>query len=133
MQMPDDRFTLGEAARAIGVSQDTLRRWERAGKLRTARDERNRRLVPADEVLRLRRHPERHQTGASLSARNRFPGKVTSVEKDGVMALVEIEAGPFRVTAAVTRDSVDELELQPGDRVTATVKATSVMVERGAD
>jgi molybdopterin-binding protein len=136
MQMPpsdDDRFTLGEAARAIGVSQDTLRRWERAGKLRTERDERNRRLVPAEEVLRLRRQPERHQTGASLSARNRFPGKVTSVEKDGVMALVEIEAGPFRVTAAVTRDSVDELELQPGDRVTATVKATSVMVERGAD
>jgi molybdopterin-binding protein len=136
MQMPssaDDRFTLGEAARAIGVSQDTLRRWERAGKLRTERDERNRRLVPADEVLRLRRQPERHQTGTSLSARNRFPGKVASVEKDGVMALVEIEAGPFLVTAAVTRDSVDELGLRPGDRVTATVKATSVMVERGAD
>ena len=129
----DDRFTLGEAALAIGVSQDTLRRWERAGKLRTERDERNRRLVPADEVLRLRRQPERHQTGASLSARNRFPGTVASVEKDGVMAVVEIEAGPFRVTAAVTRDSVDELELQPGDQVTATVKATSVMVERGAD
>ena len=133
MQMPNDEFTLGEAARAIGVSQDTLRRWERAGKLRTERDERNRRLVPADEVLRLRRQPQRHRTGASLSARNRLPGKVASIEKDGVMALVEIQAGPFRVTAAVTRDSVEELDLRPGDRVTATVKATSVMIERSAD
>jgi molybdopterin-binding protein len=131
MQMPD-ALTLGEAARAIGVSQDTLRRWERAGKLRTLRDERNRRLVPAREVRRLRRRPDRHRTGAELSARNRFPGRVTSVEADGVMALVEIAAGPFRVTAAVTRDSVEELGLHEGDRVTATVKATSVMVERGA-
>jgi molybdopterin-binding protein len=133
MQMPnDDRFTLGEAARAIGVSQDTLRRWEQAGKLRTERDERNRRLVPVDEVVRLRRQPDRHRTGSELSARNRFPGRVASVEIDGVMALVEIEAGPFRVTAAVTRDSVQELDLRPGDQVTATVKATSVMVERGS-
>ena len=75
-------LTLGEAARAIGVSQDTLRRWERAGKLRTQRDERNRRLVPVKEVQRLRRRPRRHRTGASLSARNRFPGHVTSVEAD---------------------------------------------------
>ena len=133
MQMPDEPLTLGQAARAIGVSQDTLRRWERAGKLRTQRDERNRRLVPAKEVQRLRRQPERHRTGASLSARNRFPGRVTSVEADGVMALVEIEAGPFRVTAAVTRDSIEELHLHEGDLVTATVKATSVMVERGTD
>jgi len=123
-------LSLGEAARAIGVSQDTLRRWERSGKLRTQRDERNRRLVPAREVRRLKPHPERHHTGATLSARNRFPGKVSSVECDGVMALVEIEAGPFRLTAAVTRDSVEELGLRRGDQVTATVKATSVMVER---
>ena len=131
MQMPEQPLTLGQAARAIGVSQDTLRRWERAGKLRTQRDERNRRLVPAREVRRLRRRPQRHHTGASLSARNRFPGRVISIEADGVMALVEIEAGPFLLTAAVTRDSVDELELREGDLVSATVKATSVMVERG--
>ena len=124
-------LTLGEAARAIGVSQDTLRRWERAGKLHTQRDQRNRRLVPAEEVRRLRAHPERHRTGMSLSARNRFPGRVKSVEADGVMALVEVEAGPFLVTAAVTRDAVDELDLREGDTVTATVKATSVMLERG--
>jgi molybdopterin-binding protein len=129
MQMPD--LTLGEAARAIGVSADTLRRWDRAGRLRTVRDARNRRLVPAAEVSRLARHPRRHETGDSLSARNRFPGTVASVEVDGVMALVEIEAGPFRVTAAVTRDAVEELGLAPGVRATAAVKATSVMVERG--
>jgi molybdopterin-binding protein len=125
-------MTLGEAARAIGVSQDTLRRWERAGKLHTQRDERNRRLVPAEEVRRLRSQPDRHRTGMALSARNRFPGRVKSVEADGVMALVEVEAGPFLVTAAVTRDAVEELGLREGDRVTATVKATSVMLERGA-
>jgi molybdopterin-binding protein len=123
-------LTLGEAARALGVSADTLRRWDRAGKLRTVRDSRNRRLVPPEEIERLSETPKRHSTGDTLSARNRFPGVVTSVEVDGVMALVEIEAGPFRVTAAVTRDSVEELGLAPGVPATAAVKATSVMVER---
>jgi molybdopterin-binding protein len=122
-------LSLGEAAKALGVSVDTLRRWDRDGKLRTTRDERNRRRVPAREVQRLRRGPARHTTGEPLSARNRFPGVVTSVEVDGVMALVEIEAGPFRVTAAITRDSVEELGLAPGVPATAAVKATSVMVE----
>ena len=70
--------------------------------------------------------------GAPLSARNRFPGVVRSVEVDGVMALVEIEAGPHRIIAAVTRDAVRELGLAPGVPATAAVKATSVMVERGA-
>jgi molybdopterin-binding protein len=125
-------LTLGEAASAIGVSPDTLRRWDRDGKLRTFRDERNRRMVSADEVARLsRRRRQRHSTGGQLSARNRMPGVVRSVEVDGVMALVEIEAGPFLLTAAVTRDSVEELGLAPGVQATATVKATSVMVERG--
>jgi molybdopterin-binding protein len=127
--MPD--LTLGEAARAIGVSADTLRRWDRAGRLRTVRDERNRRLVPEAEVARLTQHPRRHAAGDRLSARNRFPGVVRSVEVDGVMALVEIEAGPFLVTAAVTRDAVEELQLAPGVAATAAVKATSVMVDRG--
>ena len=84
------------------------------------------------EVERLARRPERKPAGAALSARNRFPGVVRSVESDGVMALVEIEAGPHRITAAVTRDAVRELGLAPGVPATATVKATSVMVERGA-
>jgi molybdopterin-binding protein len=121
---------LGEAARAIGVSTDTLRRWERAGKLKTVRDSANRRRVPASEVERLSERPSRHRAGATLSARNRFSGVVRSVEVEGVMALVEIEAGPHLVTAAVTRDAVEELKLAPGVPATATVKATSVMVER---
>jgi len=123
-------LTLGEAAKAIGVSADTLRRWDRSGKLRTTRDERNRRLVPPEEVERLSGTPRRHQTGNALSARNRFAGVVKSVEVDGVMALVEIEAGPHLVVAAVTRDAVEELGLAPGVPATAAVKATSVMVER---
>jgi molybdopterin-binding protein len=123
-------LTLGEAAKAIGVSADTLRRWDRSGKLRTVRDARNRRLVPTAEVERLSGHPRRHDAGDHVSARNRFPGVVRSVEVDGVMALVEIEAGPFLVTAAVTRDAVEELGLAPGVEATAAVKATSVMVHR---
>lgn len=128
--MPE-AYTLGQAAKLIGVSPDTLRRWDRAGKLHTHRDARNRRLVSAEEVRRLRAQPERHRTGATFSARNRFPGRVRSVESDGVMALVEVQAGPFLLTAAVTRDAVEELGLGEGDAVTATVKATSVMIERG--
>jgi molybdopterin-binding protein len=123
-------LTLGEAARELGVSADTLRRWDRDGKLTTRRDGRNRRLVSRAEVDRLRARPARHRTGGQLSARNRFPGVVRSVEVDGVMALVELQAGPFRVTAAVTRDAVEELGLAEGVEATAFVKATSVMVER---
>jgi molybdopterin-binding protein len=126
----EDGLTLGEAARALGVSEDTLRRWDRAGKLATVRDSANRRRVPRSEIERLAGAPPRHRTDSALSARNRFPGVVRSVEVDGVMALVEIEAGPHLITAAVTRDSVDELGLAPGVPATATVKATSVMVER---
>jgi molybdopterin-binding protein len=129
-KLPGMPLTLGEAARAIGVSVDTLRRWDRDGKLDTVRDDRNRRLVPESEVERLSQRPRRHTAGDTLSARNRFPGIVTSVEMDGVMALVEIAAGPFRVTAAVTRDAIEELDLAPGVPATATVKATSVMVSR---
>ena len=123
-------MSLGEAAKAIGVSVDTLRRWDRDGKLATVRDARNRRLVPAAEIERLSQRPRRRPTGGSLSARNRFPGVVRSVEADGVMAIVEIEAGPFRVSAAVTRDAIEELGLAEGVKAIATVKATSVMVER---
>src|SRR5215203_298909 len=128
--MAQERLTIGEAARAIGVSADSLRRWERAGKLRTTRDAANRRLVPRSEVERLSGRPDRHRAGDALSARNRFPGVVRSVESDGVMALVEIEAGPHRITAAITRDAVEELGLVEGARATAAVKATSVMIER---
>lgn len=122
-------LSIGEAAEAIGVSVDTLRRWDRSGKLRTRRDERNRRVVPISEVRRLTGRPRRHRTGGAGSARNRLTGTVRSVEVDGVMALVELEAGPFLVTAAITRDSVQELGLAPGVAASAVVKATSVMIE----
>ena len=129
--MPKD-LSLGEAATALGVSVDTLRRWDRNGRINTKRDERNRRLVPASEIRRLSDRPERHRTGTERSARNRFAGVVRSVEADGVMALVELEAGPFLVTAAITRDSIEELGLAAGVTATAVVKATSVMIERGS-
>jgi molybdopterin-binding protein len=126
----DEGLLLGEAARAIGVSQDTLRRWDRAGKLRTRRDSANRRRVPRREVERLSSFAGRQRGGGMLSARNHFPGVVRSVEIDGVMALVEIDAGPHRITAAITRDAAEDLGLAPGVPATAAVKATSVMVER---
>jgi len=123
-------LSLGEAAAQLGVSVDTLRRWDRDGKLKTSRDGNDRRRVPATEVERLRVSPERHRTGDGFSARNRFEGTVVSVEADGVMAVVEIEAGPHRITAAITRDAVEELGLVAGIEAVATVKATSVMIGR---
>jgi molybdopterin-binding protein len=129
--MPGD-LLLGEAAAALGVSVDTLRRWDRKGQIKTKRDANNRRLVPASEIRRLSARPVRHRTGTERSARNRFAGVVRSVESDGVMALVELEAGPFLITAAITRDSIEELGLAAGVPATAVVKATSVMIERGA-
>jgi molybdopterin-binding protein len=123
-------LSLGEAAAALGVSVDTLRRWDRDGRINTERDARNHRLVPASEIERLSERADRHRTGTPRSARNRFSGVVRSVESDGVMALVELEAGPFLVTAAITRDSIHELGLAPGVTATAVVKATSVMIER---
>lgn len=131
MSAPEPDHSLGDAARLLGVSVDTLRRWDRSGKLTTTRDEAGNRRVAASEVERLRPAPQRHRTGDTFSARNRFPGVIRSVEVDGVMAIVEIEAGPFLISAAITRDSVEELGLAPGVEATATIKATSVMVDRG--
>jgi molybdopterin-binding protein len=123
-------LSLADAAAALGVSMDTVRRWDRAGRIHTYRDYRNRRIVPTDEIRRLSQTTPRHRIGTPGSARNRFAGIIRSVAADGVMALVEIEAGPFLVTAAVTRDSVEELGLAPGMPATAVVKATSVMIDR---
>jgi molybdopterin-binding protein len=120
---------VGEAARALGVSVDTLRRWERDGRIVTGRDAANRRVVSQDEVSRLGGHLAA-PVDRAFSARNRFEGIVTSVEVTGVVAQVEIEAGPHHVVSIVTRDAVEELGLRPGVRAVATVKATSVMVGR---
>ncbi len=120
-------YTAREAAQRLGISLDTLRRWDKTGRIRAERDERNRRVVPATEVERLRTATR----SSGLSARNRFVGTVSSIEIDGLMAQVEIiVTEPTRVVALVTRDAVEELGLKPGMPATALVKSTSVMVER---
>jgi len=119
-----------EAARALGISLDTLRRWDRDGRITCVRDDSNRRMVPMSEIERLRGGPPIVTTGTRFSARNRIAGVVKEVKADGVMALVEIEAGPYLLAAAITRDAVEELQLVPGVAVVATIKATSVMVSR---
>jgi molybdopterin-binding protein len=125
--MPRQALSAAEAARALGISVDTLRRWDRDGKIRVERDSANRRVILASEVDRLR-GPVGEET---LSARNHLRGVVRSVEVDGLLARVEIDVTePSRVVAIVTRESVEELGLKAGVSAAGVVKATSVMVER---
>ena len=124
--MAKPTYTASEAARALGISLDTLRRWDREGRIRVRRDAANRRIVPAREIERLR-----GQEGHGLSARNRLPGVVQSVQVDGLLAKVRIVVTePVQITAIVTADAVEELGLDRGSPASAVVKATSVMVER---
>jgi molybdopterin-binding protein len=119
-------YTASEAARALGISLDTLRRWDRQGRIRVQRDAANRRVVSAREVERLR-GGER----PTLSARNRLEGVVRDVQIEGLLAQVEIDVGRgARLVAVITRESAESLGLAPGQPATAVVKATSVMVER---
>jgi molybdopterin-binding protein len=119
-------YSASEAARALGISLDTLRRWDRSGRIRTERDAANRRLVPASEIQRLR-----GKADDELSARNRFRGVVRSVEVEGFLARIEIDVTePARVVAIITREAVEELGLEAGVGAAAIVKSTSVMVER---
>ncbi len=125
--MPKQEFTIGEASRALGVSIDTIRRWDRSGKITTTRDAGNRRVVPASEIERLRGAA----ADPAFSARNRFAGVVREVKVDGLLAQVEIDVNePVRVVAIITRESFEELGLRPGMSATAVVKSTSVMVQR---
>ena len=119
-------YTASEAARALGISLDTLRRWDREGRIETTRDRANRRVVSAAELDRLR------GAGADeLSARNRFRGVVRAVAVEGLLAQVEIEVTePARLVAVITREAAEELRLKPGVSAAGVVKATSVMVER---
>lgn len=124
--MPRQRsYSASEAAAALGISIETLRRWDRSGRIKTRRDGANRRVVAQAEIDRLR-----GSQGGELSARNRFPGIVREIKAEGLLAQVEIDAGPFRVVSVVTREAVEELGLRPGAPATAIVKATSVMLER---
>jgi molybdopterin-binding protein len=122
-------YTASEAARALGISLDTLRRWDRDGRIRVTRDRANRRLVSAREVERLRGGGGGGEQ--TLSARNRLEGVVRGVKVEGLLAEVELEVTRGgRLVAMITRESAESLGLVPGMSAKAVVKATSVMVER---
>jgi molybdopterin-binding protein len=124
--MPKELYTASEAASALGISLDTLRRWDKAGRIKVRRDASNRRVVAAEEIDRVRGDA----AGAHISARNRFQGVVTEVKVDGLMAQVEIVvSNPVRLVAVVTRDAVEELGLKNGMSTTAIVKSTNVILQ----
>jgi molybdopterin-binding protein len=124
-----ETYRVGEAAKMLGVRVETLRRWEREGKISTSRTAGGQRLVPASEVARLISSRRERRRVASGSVRNRFSGVVTEVKRDKLAATVELVAGPHRILAFVTREAVDEMGLKPGMHAVATVKATNVMLE----
>jgi len=126
------RYRISEAANLLGVSDDTIRRWIEAGRLSSAKDESGRQSVAGAELAQLAREGSltiSDDRSGTVSARNRFPGIVTRVEVDGLVALVEIQSGGHRVVSMLTAEAVVELGLQPGDRATAVIKATNVIVE----
>jgi molybdopterin-binding protein len=123
---------IGEAAKQLGVSPDSLRRWAEAGRLEVELTPGGQRRVSQVDVTRLA--AERRRSGSdrpivAQSARNRFAGSVTRVQRDGVAAVVEVQAGPHRLVSLMTREAAEELGLEPGDEVVCVVKATDVMVE----
>ena len=123
---------MGQAAEMLGVSVETLRRWESEGRLRMTRSDGGQRLVEVEEVARLlgeRRKASTDRPIVAQSARNRFPGIVTRIERDGVAAVVEVMAGPHRLVSLMTAEAVEELDLRIGDEAVCVVKATNVMVE----
>lgn len=126
------RLRLGEAAAQLGVSPDTVRRWAEAGRLEVQLTPGGQRTVSQSGVSRLA--AERRRSGSerpivAQSARNRFAGTVTRVERDRVAAVVEVQAGPHRLVSLLTREAADELGLEPGAEVVCVVKATDVIVE----
>ncbi|MFL5928867.1 MAG: molybdopterin-binding protein [Gaiellaceae bacterium] len=124
--MPKQLYTASEAASALGISIDTLRRWDKSGRIEVQRDAGNRRVVPASEIDRVRGDAR----SAHISARNRFNGIVTDVKVDGLMAQVElVVSDPVRLVAVVTRDAVEELGLKPGMATTALIKSTNVIIQ----
>ena len=129
---PVARIRVGQAAEMLGVSIETLRRWETDGRLRMERSDGGQRLIEIDEVARLLEERRRASTDRPIvaqSARNRFPGIVTRVERDGVAAVVEVIAGPHRIVSLMTAEAVDELDLKVGDEAVCVVKSTNVIVE----
>jgi molybdopterin-binding protein len=122
----EQMLPVGDAARALGVSVDTLRRWERDGRIAFERRG-NRRVLAPDELARVLRE---RGTNSRSSARNRMAGVVVDVQRDGVMAQVDMACGPFRIVSLMSREAADELDLKPGQNATAVVKSTIVVIER---
>lgn len=128
--MPQIRIS--EAARLLGVSDDSLRRWAEAGRVELSHDDAGRLVVDGAELARVAREIVPAESALPLpreSARNHFPGVVTDVRRDGVMAQVEIQAGPHRVVSLMSREAADELGLEVGVVAIASVKATNVVVD----
>jgi molybdopterin-binding protein len=126
---------VGQAAEMLQVSVETLRRWESEGRLKVERSDGGQRLVPIAEVTRLlaeKRSQALDRPIVAGSARNRFPGIITRIEKDRVAAVVEVIAGPHRMVSLMTAEAVDELGLKVGDEAVCVVKATNVVVEVAA-
>jgi molybdopterin-binding protein len=119
---------IGEVAKVLGVSIDTLRRWEAAGRIEFVRHG-NQRLLPATELAPLLRAHAASSAKGRSSARNHFEGVVVAIERDGVMAKVELACGPYRVVSLMSREAADDLGLEPGKPATAIVKATNVIVD----
>src|SRR5436305_11344665 len=133
----DGTVRIGKAAELLGVSPDTIRRWASSGKIRTRRSRGGQRLLALADVLRVsgaRRARTRVRPAPAQSARNRFAGIVTRVEKDRISAVVEVQAGPHRLVSLITAEAATELRLRVGLPVVCVVKATNVVVEvpRGA-
>jgi molybdopterin-binding protein len=131
-EQPTSKLRVGQAAEMLQVSVETLRRWETEGRLRMERSEGGQRLVDIDEVARLldqRRKAATDRPIVAQSARNRFPGIITRIERDGVAAVVEVMAGPHRLVSLMTAEAVVELDLKVGDEAVCVVKATNVIVE----
>jgi molybdopterin-binding protein len=123
-------YRVGRAAELLGVSPDTVRRWTDSGRLAARRD-RGERVIEGADLARLLTEsaPVSEDSPVIESARNRFPGIVTQVQKDGLVAVVHVQAGPHRVTSLMTREAADDLGIEPGDLAVAVVKSTNVVVE----
>ncbi len=122
----DEGIRIGVAAQALGVSVDTLRRWEREGRI-TFERRGNRRVLAPEELARVLRD---RGTNTQSSARNRMAGVIVGVKRDGVMAQIDLACGPFRIVSLMSREAADELDLKPGQTATAVVKSPMVIIER---